>query len=71
MSGFNLPPGCNVSDIPGNRPEDGVEEQLLELFAEAWSYAFTEEQIVALWREAVKDEEDKADAFERDREEPA
>jgi hypothetical protein len=22
MTGFNLPPGCNVSDIPGNRPED-------------------------------------------------
>lgn len=68
MSGFNLPPGCSVSDIPGNRPEDGVAEELLELFAKAWSFAFTEEQIVTLWREAVKDEEDKADAFERDRE---
>jgi hypothetical protein len=22
MTGFNLPPGCSVSDIPGNRPED-------------------------------------------------
>ncbi len=22
MTGWNLPPGCNVSDIPGNRPED-------------------------------------------------
>lgn len=59
MSGFNLPPGCNVSDIPGNRPEDGIEEQLLELFAEAWSYAFTEEQVVALWRETVTAEQQR------------
>ena len=22
MTGYNLPPGVNVSDIPGNRPED-------------------------------------------------
>ena len=22
MTGWNLPPGVNVSDIPGNRPED-------------------------------------------------
>jgi hypothetical protein len=22
MTGWNLPPGCNESDIPGNRPED-------------------------------------------------
>ena len=22
MTGFNLPPGCSDSDIPGNRPED-------------------------------------------------
>ena len=22
MTGYNLPPGCNVNDIPGNRPED-------------------------------------------------
>jgi len=26
MGGFNLPPGCNVSDIPGNRPEDEAAE---------------------------------------------
>ena len=26
MTGFNLPPGCNVSDIPGNRPEDLADE---------------------------------------------
>lgn len=22
MTGWNMPPGCNVSDIPGNRPGD-------------------------------------------------
>lgn len=30
MTGFNLPPGCNVSDIPGNRPEDMLEEAIAE-----------------------------------------
>lgn len=30
MTGFNLPPGCNVSDIPGNRPEDLAEEAFWE-----------------------------------------
>lgn len=32
MTGFNLPPGCNVSDIPGNRPEDERWEAILEGF---------------------------------------
>lgn len=27
MAGFNLPPGCSVSDIPGNRPEDDDQAQ--------------------------------------------
>lgn len=26
MTGFNLPPGCRVSDIPGNTPADEAEE---------------------------------------------
>lgn len=26
MTGFNLPPGCEVWHIPGNRPEDQDEE---------------------------------------------
>lgn len=26
----NLPPGCNISDLPGNRPEDLAWESLLE-----------------------------------------
>lgn len=32
MSGFNLPPGCSVSDLPGNRPEDAAWEA-----AEEWA----------------------------------
>ncbi len=56
MGGFNLPPGCNVSDIPGNRPEDGCEERLYEIFAEAWGYGFSEEQILELWREVATDD---------------
>jgi len=26
--GWDLPPGCHVSDIPGNRPEDGAWEKI-------------------------------------------
>lgn len=28
MTGFNLPPGCNVSDLPGNSREDDAAEAL-------------------------------------------
>lgn len=35
MTGFNLPPGCSVSDIPGNRPEDMEAEALVEKISEA------------------------------------
>jgi len=30
VSGFNLPPGVNVKDIPGNRPEDSQLEWAYE-----------------------------------------
>lgn len=30
MTGWNLPPGCNVSDLPGNRPEDLDAEAAME-----------------------------------------
>lgn len=39
MGGFNLPPGCSVSDIPGNRPE--------ELEAEAFA-DMVDEKLIAL-----------------------
>lgn len=30
MTGFNLPPGCNEGDIPGNGPEDAAWERLID-----------------------------------------
>jgi hypothetical protein len=30
MSGFNLPPGCSVGDLPGNSAEDMRREQAIE-----------------------------------------
>ena len=32
MTGFNRPPGCNVNDIPGNRPEDVEQDVLMTEF---------------------------------------
>jgi hypothetical protein len=32
LFGWDLPPGCSVSDIPGNRPEDSEMEALEERF---------------------------------------
>jgi len=34
MTGWNLPPGCRVSDLPGNEPEDPVAEALGDLLYE-------------------------------------
>lgn len=47
MTGFNLPPGCSVSDIPGNRPEDMAEEAWWEAFDKA-----CEQQSVEIPQEA-------------------
>jgi hypothetical protein len=33
MTGWNMPPGCNTSDIPGNRPEDQLAEQIADEIA--------------------------------------
>lgn len=32
MTGWNLPPGVNISDIPGNRPEDEIWEKEVDKF---------------------------------------
>jgi hypothetical protein len=32
MTGWNMPPGCNERDIPGNRPEDEEEEAFINSF---------------------------------------
>lgn len=37
MTGFNMPPGCSVNDIPGNRPEDIEQEALMTEFYKALS----------------------------------
>lgn len=41
MTGWNLPPGVNVGDIPGNRPEDEAEEKAYERMAEEMDGALT------------------------------
>ena len=30
MTGYNLPPGLSSSDIPGNRPEDEIANQICD-----------------------------------------
>ena len=35
MTGWNMPPGCNVRDIPGNRPEDEAAEALADRIYDA------------------------------------
>jgi hypothetical protein len=42
MTGWNMPPGCNVSDIPGNRPEDGAGEEFEEKFFDKAAEIFGE-----------------------------
>jgi len=37
MTGYNMPPGCNVNDIPGNRPEDIEQDVLMTEFYEGLS----------------------------------
>lgn len=32
MTGSNLPPGCNESDIPGNRPRDIAIDHFLDVY---------------------------------------
>ena len=71
MTGWNMPPGVNESDIPGNGPEDVIAEKLYDLFGKAYLY-FTEEEIVEIWRSAVREAEAEMNAIEaylQDREE--
>jgi hypothetical protein len=34
MTGWNLPPGCNVSDLPGNTPAEQEAEAFYDAFYE-------------------------------------
>ena len=44
MTGWNLPPGCNVSDLPGNSKADQEEEALGDALAEAMGDLFTDDE---------------------------
>lgn len=39
MTGWNMPPGCSVSDIPGNSPEDMASEAFEEFAFERFEKA--------------------------------
>jgi len=55
MTGFNLPPGCSTSDLPGNRPEDAAYEafvdKLCELDAELVDLQKFDDICDWLWKE--------------------
>ena len=45
MSGWNLPPGCSVSDLPGNRPSDARAEAIYDaIYAALENVKLTESQ---------------------------
>lgn len=46
MTGFNLPPGCRVSDIPGNRPEDMDAEAFAETISKRPELKKCDEEMV-------------------------
>jgi hypothetical protein len=48
MTGFNLPPGVNVSDLPGNRPEDEEHERSLDWLSDQIE-GFSTEEVQAIW----------------------
>lgn len=72
MSGFNLPDGCSVNDIPGNRPEDLWRDRLWEdveaspdlfnsvhgtaISAEDWGYLVKEDVITQSVLERLVDQ---------------
>lgn len=51
MGGFNLPPGCSVHDIPGNRPEDLAAEAFYDAIYEQFpaSMADADMEKIADW----------------------
>jgi len=63
MTGWNLPPGCNVSDIPGNRPEDLAFEIFWENYIDKVYEEWKEEHIPKY--DNPDDEYDKNPEFNR------
>ena len=46
MTGFNLPPGCNVSDLPGNSPKDEEFEHFVEeISKQKWAKKFKKKHL--------------------------
>ncbi len=43
MSGFNLPPGCSVNDLPGNTRADQIEEDIWDKIYEVFDNDVTDE----------------------------
>ena len=50
MTGWNLPPGCNVSDLPGNTREDERNEAIYDRI-----YAFFDEWGIEEKNESMRD----------------
>lgn len=57
MFGWDLPPGCRISDIPGNRPEDLVAEAQADALYEVFP-DMTDEQLEKMFVYLAKVYED-------------
>jgi hypothetical protein len=49
--GWDLPPGCSVRDLPGNRPEEQAEEAFFDLVYEQFPATMSEDdkEKLAAW----------------------
>jgi hypothetical protein len=54
MTGFNLPPGCNVHDLPGNEPEDPAIEAIYTILRRELTKVLTEEILENLQTDIIK-----------------
>jgi len=51
MTGSNLPPGCSLDSIPGNRPEDAAWERFIDQTAtDMDARALRAEEALLVWR---------------------
>ena len=44
--GWGLPPGCRVSDIPGNRPEDEAWDIMMDKFYQETHFTKEEQKVI-------------------------
>ncbi len=61
MTGFNLPPGVNINDLPGNRPEDLAEERFWEELDERFAECGNKQWLDAITY--ITNSRDLSDAF--------